>query len=99
MGRSVINKNPPCSEEGGVELVLLGEHNCEYARRFRRISRVLRAEFHLRIVIIDLEIELATIEREVAEVMLAMRVVIGSEIRERRHTPDYQRLDVRGQSI
>ena len=79
--------------------VLLSKHNRERARRFCRVGRVLRAELHVRVEIVDLEKELAAGELEIAEIVLAMRVVIVIELRECRHAPDHHRLDVRGQGI
>ena len=43
---------------------------------------ILRSELHVRIVVIDFEKELASCEREVAEVVLAVRVVLLGELRE-----------------
>src|SRR3954454_23069502 len=73
-------KETPRARRGRVS-IFFDEHNRQDTGRLGRIARVLRSELHVRIVIIDLEKELASGEREIAEVVLAMRVVFFGELR------------------
>jgi hypothetical protein len=54
--------------------IFLREHDRQHAGCLLRIARVFRAEFEIRVVVVDLEKELLTGDFEIAEVVLAVRV-------------------------
>jgi hypothetical protein len=63
-------------------LVLVGKHDGQNPRRLLRVCRIIRAIRHAPVVVIYLPKELVTGKLEAAEVVLAIRIVIGREVGE-----------------
>src|ERR1035437_7954423 len=70
------------SFEVGVGSVLVGAHDGEHARRNVRVGGVFGAAIHVEGVVIDLEEVGLSLDSEVAEVVLAVRVIVLREIAE-----------------
>src|SRR5579862_4111868 len=66
-------------------LVFIGAHNREHARRLLWISGIFGTTGQVGGVVIDLEEVGLPGELEVSEVMLAMRVILGIEVRKALH--------------
>ncbi len=58
--------------------ILLGEHERKDTSRLCRVGGIVRTEFEGGIVVIDFPEELIVPELEASEVVLAMRIVVGS---------------------
>ena len=66
--------------EAACALVVLCEHDCEHPRGVLGVGRILRAQHHALLVVVDLPDERAPGEFEASEVVLPVGIVVGSEV-------------------
>jgi hypothetical protein len=74
--------------------ILRCKHERQDTQRLRRVGGIVRTEFEGGIVVIDFPEELIAREIEAAEVMFAVRIVVGAEVVERGDLSDRHRADV-----
>jgi hypothetical protein len=68
--------------QGKSDLVLVGKHDRENARRLFGVGGVFGPEHHFAVVVVDLPEELLACYFEAPEVVFSMRVIIRGEVRE-----------------
>ena len=82
-----------------MKSVLIGAHDGKHARRLLGVRRVSGAELHGEVVVVYLsEIRLA-LDLEVAEVVLAVRVIVLREIAEGLNRQEHARFGIDRQGI